>query len=230
MFERFTESARRVLFFARYETSQTGALSIDTEHLLLGLLRAHGPIVGRLLADAQTSSEQVREEAQNRVAFHERTATSVELPFSEETKRILNYTAQEADDLRHSHIGPEHLLLGLLRLPESAAGQILTSHGLRLQTARVTVAAMVAEGPPPTSPRFGSRFVSGSVTVDSTTPPQEAPDPRADTAEILSQIDRIQQLVGQITMALSSPQQATEMLYVLQNELSSLRSRFSQRP
>ena len=37
MFERYTESARRALFFARYEVSQLGATSIETEHLLLGL-------------------------------------------------------------------------------------------------------------------------------------------------------------------------------------------------
>ena len=36
MFERYTERARRVLFFARYEASQLGSISIETEHLLLG--------------------------------------------------------------------------------------------------------------------------------------------------------------------------------------------------
>ena len=39
MFERYTEKARRVIFFARYEASQFGSPYIETEHLLLGLLR-----------------------------------------------------------------------------------------------------------------------------------------------------------------------------------------------
>jgi hypothetical protein len=39
MFERYTERARRVLFFVRYEASQLGSVSIETEHVLLGLLR-----------------------------------------------------------------------------------------------------------------------------------------------------------------------------------------------
>ena len=39
MFERYTEKARRTVFFARYEASQFGSPVIDTEHLLLGLLR-----------------------------------------------------------------------------------------------------------------------------------------------------------------------------------------------
>ena len=38
MFERYTEKARRVIFFARYEASQFGSPYIETEHLLLGLL------------------------------------------------------------------------------------------------------------------------------------------------------------------------------------------------
>ena len=41
MFERYTEKARRVIFFARYEASQFGSPCIETEHLLLGLLRAN---------------------------------------------------------------------------------------------------------------------------------------------------------------------------------------------
>ena len=39
MFERYTERARRVIFFARYEASQLGSAAIETEHLLLGLIR-----------------------------------------------------------------------------------------------------------------------------------------------------------------------------------------------
>ncbi len=39
MFERYTEKARRTIFFARYEASLFGSPYIETEHLLLGLLR-----------------------------------------------------------------------------------------------------------------------------------------------------------------------------------------------
>lgn len=39
MFERYTEKARRAIFFSRYESSQYGSPYIETEHLLLGLLR-----------------------------------------------------------------------------------------------------------------------------------------------------------------------------------------------
>ena len=103
MFERYTESARRVLFFARSETSMTGSLSIESEHMLLGLLRDPGPIARRLLADADASIEQLRQDAEKRIPFREKVAMSVEIPFSDHTRRILSYTAEEADSLGHSH-------------------------------------------------------------------------------------------------------------------------------
>lgn len=211
MFERFTEPARRLLFFARFETSATGALSIESEHMLLGLLREPGPIVSRLLAGTQRSVDQLREEVESKIEFREKVATSVEIPFSEETKRILTYTAMEADGLRHSEIGPEHVLLALLRVPEAGAGAILTGHGLRLQATREVVAAMIRDGLP-----IGARRAAGG--------PEAAPT-RADTAEMLARIDNMQRLVGQVIMTLSNPHEATELLHVLSVELTALRSR-----
>ncbi len=49
MFERYTEKARRVIFFARYEASQFGSPYIETEHLLLGLLREDKALTNRFL-------------------------------------------------------------------------------------------------------------------------------------------------------------------------------------
>jgi ATP-dependent Clp protease ATP-binding subunit ClpC len=51
MFERYTEKARRVIFFARYEASQYGSPYIETEHLLLGSLREDKVLTNRLLRD-----------------------------------------------------------------------------------------------------------------------------------------------------------------------------------
>jgi ATP-dependent Clp protease ATP-binding subunit ClpC len=38
-FDRYTEAARRVLFFARYEAGLLGSAEIESEHVLLGLVR-----------------------------------------------------------------------------------------------------------------------------------------------------------------------------------------------
>lgn len=48
MFERYTETARCVIFFARYEASAHGSPIIDTEHLLLGILREDKNLVNQL--------------------------------------------------------------------------------------------------------------------------------------------------------------------------------------
>jgi ATP-dependent Clp protease ATP-binding subunit ClpC len=150
MFERYTESARRVLFFARYEVSQLGATSIESEHVLLGLVRENKGIVARILALSQVSPDAIRRQIVNRSAFREKIATSVEIPFSAETKRVLQFTAEEADRLGHSYIGTEHLLLALLREERSAAASILTTLGLRLDEVRRTTAELSAE--PSTAP------------------------------------------------------------------------------
>ena len=136
MFERYTERARRVLFFARYEASRLGSLSIESEHLLLGLIREGKGLVSRIFARSHLSLENIRREIEGRTAFREKVSQSVEIPFSPEVKRTLGHAADEADRLLHQHIGTEHLLLGLLREERSVAATVLKEKGMRLETVR----------------------------------------------------------------------------------------------
>ena len=140
MFERYTEKARRVIFFARYEASQFGAPAIETEHLLLGLMREDKTLTGRFFPRAQITIEAIRREIEGRTLLRERIPTSVELPLAPETKRVLHYSHEESDRLQHRHIGTEHLLLGLLREERSMAAQILFERGLRLNAVRDEIA------------------------------------------------------------------------------------------
>ncbi len=135
MFERYTEKARRVIFFARYEASQCGSPYIETEHLLLGLLREDKALTNRFLR-SHASIESIRKEIEGRTTVREKVSTSVDLPLSLECKRVLNYAAEEAERLGHKHIGTEHLLLGLLREERCFAAEILHSRGLRLAQVR----------------------------------------------------------------------------------------------
>ena len=102
MFERYTERARRVLFFARYEASQLGSMSIETEHLLLGLIREGKGLTSRIFARSHLSLENIRKEIEGRTVFREKVSTSVEMPLSAETKRVLQCAAEEADRLLHN--------------------------------------------------------------------------------------------------------------------------------
>ncbi|MBI4854352.1 MAG: ATP-dependent Clp protease ATP-binding subunit [Acidobacteria bacterium] len=136
MFERYTEKARRVIFFARYEASQFGAPAIEAEHILLGLMREDKGLTNRFFRHSQTSIESIRKEIEGRTILREKVSTSVDLPLSSEAKRVLAYAAEESERLQHRHIGTEHLLLGLLREDKSVAAEILHERGLRLNAIR----------------------------------------------------------------------------------------------
>ena len=145
MFERYTERARRVLFFARYEASQLGSVSIETEHLLLGLIREGKGLTSRIFARSEVVLDSVRKEIEGRTVLREKVSTSVDIPFSAETKRALQCAAEEADRLLHTYIGTEHLLLGILREDRSLAASILMEKGLRLSAVREDVVALLNE-------------------------------------------------------------------------------------
>src|SRR5882757_8840087 len=135
MFERYTEKARRVIFFARYEASQFGSPYIETEHLLLGLLREDKQLANRFLR-SHAAVDSIRKQIEGHTTAREKVSTSVDLPLSHECKRVLAYGAEEAERLNHKHIGTEHLLLGLLREEKCFAADILHERGLRLTQVR----------------------------------------------------------------------------------------------
>ena len=145
MFERYTERARRVLFFARYEASQLGSISIESEHLLLGLIREGKGLTSRIFARSHVSLESIRKDVEGRTVFREKVSTSVDIPFSTETKRVLQHAAEEADRLLHSYVGTEHLLIGILREERSVAASILFEKGMRLNGVRGDVVQLLSE-------------------------------------------------------------------------------------
>lgn len=163
MFERYTERARRVLFFARYEASQLGGLAIESDHLLLGLIREGEGLTARMFARARIPLEQLRREIEGRTVLREMVPTSVEIPFSGETKRILQHAAKEADGLHHGHIGPEHLLLGILCADRSVAASILTEHGMRLATVREDIVQPLHQQASPRSGTPGSPSIAADM-------------------------------------------------------------------
>ena len=136
MFERYTEQARRVIFFARYEASQFGSEQMEPEHFLLGLYRDDAALMKHFVPGSQV---EVRNQIKRENPPRPKVATSVDLPLSHAAKRVLAYGLEEAERLGHSHIGTEHLLLGLLREP-SLAASILTSRGVTLEAVRQEIA------------------------------------------------------------------------------------------
>lgn len=143
MFEQYTEEARRVIFFARYEASQFGVVTIETEHLLMGLLREDKGLMNHFLKQSGSSVEKIRKEIEGRAIVRERTKTSIDLPLSAQCKRILAFARDEVAELEHRHIDRGHLLLGILR-EDCVAAEILSAHDFQLLKVRAYVVQRTA--------------------------------------------------------------------------------------
>ena len=157
MFERYTEAARKSVFFARYAASQFGSPYIETEHLLLGILRADGPLALRLLKGPK-EIESLRAQIDKQSPLREKTSISVDLPLSQDSRCVLTRGAKEADRLEHKHIAPEHLLLGLLLEEKCCASKIMLENGLTHSQVEQEAIRLPAAGAPVTGPTQVSRL------------------------------------------------------------------------
>jgi len=133
MFERYREDARRAIFFARWEAQQSGSLYIEPEHILLGLIRETDSKTNQLFT---LSAYEETFRTQLGVSASAQSSKTVNLPLSNPSKRVLAYTAEEAERLSSRPIGTEHLLLGLLREKKSDVPEALAAVGIDLHSAR----------------------------------------------------------------------------------------------
>src|SRR6266850_4246441 len=101
MFERYTERARRVLFFARYEAGRAGSPAVEPEHLLLALIREGKGLSARIFERARVSPDDVRRAIESQTTRWEATSSGDDLPLSASTKQALELAAQESDRLLH---------------------------------------------------------------------------------------------------------------------------------
>jgi ATP-dependent Clp protease ATP-binding subunit ClpC len=142
MFERFTQAARRTIFGARYIASQVGSLEIETDHLLLGVLRTDKSLASRFLG-SPWAAETVWKKVEQRKTIREKVPGPMkEIPLDKASKRALILASEEADLLSSRQIGTEHVLLGLLREEKSLAAEILSEFGVRLDPTREELSRM----------------------------------------------------------------------------------------
>ena len=135
MFERYSDKARRVIFFARYEASQYGSRCIETEHILLGILREDHELMGKVLGP-ERAENQIRVEIEEVITIGKRLSTVVEVPLSQESTKVLRLAGEEADGLGHHYVETGHILIGIMRVEGSLAARILMERGVKLEFVR----------------------------------------------------------------------------------------------
>jgi len=147
MFDRFTERARRSIFFARYEASAFASAYIETEHLLLGILREDSRLRDELPSSARDAIRKRIEELGP--AGEHKVSTSVDLPLSHESKRVLAFAAEESEAMHHTIIDSGHLVLGLLRVDNCLAATLLLENGIDYAIYRDVVGKSASSDNPP---------------------------------------------------------------------------------
>ena len=148
MFERYTEDARRSLFFARYKTTERDGDSISTEDLLAGIVLGSPESIQRLTSsrpDAVLSTEtgqqfldRMRQDQEVQVRSRK------EVPFSVGARQVIELAVQEADALGHRHVHPEHLILALLRATDTDAYQRLLKAGVTPENVERAITARLS--------------------------------------------------------------------------------------
>lgn len=151
MWQRFTERARRIVFFAQEEASSRGENYVSTEHLLLGLIREPDCVGATILETLGVALEKLREEVEAQLVKGDgRLEANMQL--TPRAKRIIDLAYDEARMLGNNYIGTEHILLGLIREGEGLAGQALAKAGVELERARAEVSRLQAENPKTDAP------------------------------------------------------------------------------
>lgn len=137
MFGQFTEKARRVVIHAQEEARRMGHNFVGTEHLLLGLIREHDSAPSKVLRSIGLDLDAVRAEVLKATGRGPAIGPNEEVAFTPRAKKVvLELAGEEARSLGHNYIGPEHLLLGLIREGEGVAAQVLLAAGADLNKVR----------------------------------------------------------------------------------------------
>ncbi|MGC4045621.1 MAG: Clp protease N-terminal domain-containing protein [Armatimonas sp.] len=147
MWQRFTERARRVIFYAQEETGRLGENYVSTEHILLGIVREDDTVAARILDLLGVSRGRIRAEVERQITAGEGAKIGQDMQLTPRAKRVIDLAYEEARELRNNYIGTEHLLLGLIREGEGVAGRVLSRLGIELERARQEVRTLQAKDP-----------------------------------------------------------------------------------
>ncbi len=144
--QKFTQRAEQAIERARTAAGELGHGFVGTEHLLLGILREEGGLGGRILQRRGVTQEALTKELRKRLGAG--CPGPAPQGLSVRARRAVEKAAAEAAALRQSHIGTEHLLLGILRQDDCGGAAVLTALGQDLNTLYTDVMAVFGSPPP----------------------------------------------------------------------------------
>ena len=162
-FEKFSESARKVLSLAQEEAQQFNHNYIGTEHILLGLVREQECVAAKVLVNLGVQLNKVRSAVEFIIGRGER-AASGEIGLTPRAKKVIELSVDEARRLNHQYIGTEHLLIGLLREGDGVAAGVLESLGVNLEKARAETTRLLSQSQ--SQAQSASRGAARTPTLD----------------------------------------------------------------
>ena len=135
----FTPRAGQVIVNAKKEASRYNHHYVGTEHILLGLIDLNEGIALNALHRLGADPNAIRGEVESMVGFGPDTKIVGEAPFTPKANAVIKFAIREAQEMKHSYVGTEHILLGILREGEGVAARVLESLGVSYDEARKIV-------------------------------------------------------------------------------------------
>ena len=147
-FDRFNDRAKRVLALAQDEAIRFNHNYIGVEHLLLGLVREGEGVAARVLDSLGIDLSKMRSSVEVMIGRGKETTSPSEITLSPRTKKVIELAVDESRKLGHSHVGTEHLLLGIVREGQSVGAGVLESVGVSLEQVRHQAIAVLGQHRP----------------------------------------------------------------------------------
>lgn len=139
----FTPRAQQVLALARKEADRFNHNYVGTEHVLLGLIKLGQGVAVSVLKNMGLDLETVRIEVEKHVGSGPDQKITGSIPYTPRVKKVLSLSNKEAQQLDHSYVGTEHILLGLLREGDGVAARVLTSLEVDINHTRQEILAEI---------------------------------------------------------------------------------------
>ncbi len=152
--DNFTPKARQVLSLAQKQAERFRRPQISTEHLLIALIELEGSVASRVLRDLGLEEDSVRELVENEIGFGDHTG---QITLSPGMQQVIPFALNEAQKKGQKSVGTEHLLLGLIRLINCEAMNILSKFGVTPEQIRRQIERVLRESQSEPKPALTGR-------------------------------------------------------------------------